>query len=178
MKLSPLQLLHSQFLGISIVARKVDLTALFASSDSYPIVEPDNIVHRIELGQPNEGASNEYALKVSLHTAKELPDTFPYRFAVQIEGVFQIEHDGNIDERKRLIVVNGASMLIGIIREQLLVLTLRHKNGAFLLPSIDLRGLSPLKQEPQTAKDTPEAAEAKPRKRARNRKPPPAPKDA
>ncbi|HRQ59172.1 MAG TPA: hypothetical protein PLN31_17290 [Azoarcus taiwanensis] len=172
MKLSPLQLLHSQFLGISIVARKVNLDTLMAGSDMYPAISGEQVESRIELGLPDEGEANQFVVKVSVHTVKELPDNFPYQFAMQIEGIFRIDHDGDPEERKRLVVINGGSMLTGIVREQLLALTLRHKNGPLLLPSFDLRGLSPA-SKPGTSKSVGTSAtkdSAKIRKRVTSRK--------
>ncbi|HRI56303.1 MAG TPA: hypothetical protein PK170_04315 [Anaerolineae bacterium] len=60
-----------------------------------------------------------------------------------MEGIFHIDHAGPLDERKRLVVINGASMLFGAIREQLLSLSGRHKFGPFLLPSLNFANLTP-----------------------------------
>lgn len=82
----------------------------------------------------------EYAVTVGVSNGEGAPG-FPYRFAVRVEGFFELMSDEPNEERKRLTVINGASMLYGIIREQLLSLSTRHRNGPLLLPSLDFRGL-------------------------------------
>ena len=165
MKLSPLQMLHSQLTGFSIVARSVDPDELMAGTDLYPTISGEHIESKVELGKPDgQEETNQFAVKVGIHSVKELPSDFPYRFAVQIEGIFRIDHDGDLQERERLVVINGASMLLGIVREQLLMLTLRHKNGPLLLPSLDLRGLGPATRKAPTAAAA-EPTKPKPRKR-------------
>jgi len=53
-----------------------------------------------------------------------------------------------------MVVINGGSMLFGIVREQILALSLRHKNGPLLLPALDFRGLGPVDSEPPSKSPT------------------------
>ena len=53
------------------------------------------------------------------------------------------DHDGALDERRRLVAINGASILYGAMREHLLTLSARHRHGPVLLPCLDFRGLAP-----------------------------------
>jgi len=147
MKLSPLQLVQSHFTAFSIVSRDIDQEVVAANLDPYPPVSPDQIETRVQLGLPEgEDDPRQFLVKVGISTAKELPEDFPYKFAVQIEGIFDIEDDGDREDRERLVVINGGSMLVGIIREQLLSLTLRHKHGPLQLPALDFRALRPEKK--------------------------------
>jgi preprotein translocase subunit SecB len=167
MKLSPLQLLHSQYTAISLFAREIPSPPADRPSACYPAASTESFTTKIELGMP-EGEEDPHHFMVSLAVSseKELPDDFPYQFAVLLEGEFHIDHDGDLEERTRLVVINGASMLFGVIREQLLSLTLRHKNGPLMLPSLDLRALGPKRKNdtPQTA-NTDEPKKAPQRKR-------------
>ena len=62
---------------------------------------------------------------------------------LEAEGLFAIDHDGALDERRRLVAINGASILYGAMREHLLTLSARHRHGPVLLPCLDFRGLAP-----------------------------------
>lgn len=164
MKRSPLQLLHSHFAGLSLVALDVAPDSSDANTGAYPEVPEDAVETKVELGMPTCDADDphQFLLRIGISSTKSLPSAFPYRFAAQIEGIFRIEHDGDLNERKRLVLVNGGSMLFGIVREQILILSLRHKNGPLLLPSLDFRGLVPSAEQDASAQ----------RVKARRRKPP------
>lgn len=147
MKFSPLQLVHSQFTAISIMSNDISQTETPSSETPYPAVSEDNIETNITLGLPDDNPDpHDFVVLLGVSSSDEAPTSMPYRFAVQIEGVFHIDHDGDAQERKRMVVINGASMLFGIIREQILTLTMRHKNGPLLLPSLDFRVLTEDKQ--------------------------------
>ncbi len=148
MKRSPLQLVHSHFSALSLVA--IDLDPESEEGEQlYPDVPEDVLETTIELGLPTSAGADpsHFLVKIGVMTRNELPKGFPYRLATQIEGVFVIDDDSDIDVRKRLVVINGGSMLFGIVREQVLALSLRHKNGPLLLPSLDFRGLGPAADE-------------------------------
>jgi preprotein translocase subunit SecB len=145
MKLSPLQLDHYHFTGISIVARDdISLNEVEGENSPYPKFGPDDIKTVVSLGEP-EGESDAHQFVVVLSISCNPPDTsaFPYIFAVNVEGVFTIKHDGPLDERKKLVVCNGASMLFGAAREVLLSLSARQKYGPMLLPSGNFNGMGP-----------------------------------
>ena len=76
------------------------------------------------------------------HTTRA-DSVFPYSFLIEAEGLFAIDHDGALDERRRLVAINGASILYGAMREHLLTLSARHRHGPVLLPCLDFRGLAP-----------------------------------
>jgi len=145
MKLSPLQVKHYHFTALSVMARPdVDIGGLDYGSEPYPPTEEANIRTEVSLGEP-DGESNPHQFVVILNIACNPVEQshFPYLFAASLEGVFTIEHEGDLEERKRLVVCNGASMLYGAAREQLLSLTARHKFGPMLLPAANFNGLAP-----------------------------------
>ncbi|MFH1493770.1 MAG: protein-export chaperone SecB [Pseudomonadota bacterium] len=143
MKLSPLQLVHSQFTAISVISNDVSVHVPESIETVYPPIEAKDLSIKIFLGIPDEGDdSHDFVVSVGVGNAEDTNSSLPYRFAAQIEGVFRIDHDGDPDERKRMVVVNGASMLFGSVREQILTITMRQKNGPMLLPSMDFRSLS------------------------------------
>ncbi len=69
-----------------------------------------------------------------------LPAPFAYHGRISVVGLFQV-HPGfletALDKRDNLLRVNGSSILYGIIREMVSLLTLRSKPGHYLLPSIN-----------------------------------------
>ena len=73
----------------------------------------------------------------------EEPD-FPYHFAVELDGIFNPGEQGKESEETRhRLVVNAASILYSSARDQLLTLSVRHKYGPIMLPSVDFRAIAP-----------------------------------
>lgn len=162
MKPSQLQLQHSHFTGVSLIAEDAPDES---SSSPYPKIDAEKIKVEITLGElSNEPNRGEYLITLGVSDGESIPG-FPYRFVARIEGFFELMSDDPNEERKRLTVINGASMLYGIIREQLLSLSSRHRNGPLLLPSLDFRGLKERSKGPQEEQKT-----AKLEKPKRNRK--------
>lgn len=150
MKLSPLQLKHYHFTGISILARPGVVPEESAvDSESYPVFGPDELSTNVSLGLPEEDVDpHEFAVLLVISCEPSEESKFPYVFAVSLEGVFSIKHDGELEERKKLVVCNGASMLYGAAREVLLSLTARQKHGPMLLPSANFNGMGPVETVP------------------------------
>lgn len=155
MKLSPLQLEHSQFTAFSVVVNKLPSSNDEVLEGSYPAITPADISTKIELGIVEDPENNKFIVTVGVNSTEEAVSSLPYRFAVQMEGFFTLESEEDIELRKRLVVINGASMLFGTIREHLLSMTLRHKNGPIFLPSLDFRALNELKREDGTSDKVP-----------------------
>jgi len=163
MKLSPLQLLHSHFTTVSIIAKEEVTSEVSEESGAqYPKVLGSDVVTEVTLGVPDdENDPHQFVVKLGVSSNTDANASIPYRFAVQMEGIFEIEHDGTMEERTRLVVINGASMLFGSIREQSLTLTSRHKHGPLLLPSLDFRSLGP-EPESEPAENVRKSPEKKP----------------
>ncbi len=157
MKLSPLQLVHSQFTAISVISKEMAQMEPSSADSPYPDVTEHDIKTEITLGLPDDSVDpHDFFILLGISSTDEDAKTIPYRFAAKIEAVFRFDHDGGIEERKRIVVINGASMLYGIIREQILTLTMRQKNGPLLLPSLDFRALSEQsrKEKPKQSRKT------------------------
>lgn len=160
MKISPLQVKHYHFLSLSVAARldvKIEETPLV--SDLYPAIDSENLHTEVFLGDGEGDDPHQFAVMLEVKYSPDDKSNFPYTFSVGMEGVFVIDHDGDIQERRNLVVCNGASMLYGAAREQLLMLTARHRFGPMMLPSANFRGLVPEeKKKPKSA-----ARKAKPK---------------
>jgi preprotein translocase subunit SecB len=156
MKMSPLQVQHYHFTSISISTRQdIDMEKTEFDSGPYPLLDSEKINTRVQLGLPDDDDedTHQFALLLQVEYTPPKKSHFPYSFSVSLEGVFSIDHDGDIDERKRLVVCNGAAMLYGAAREQLLTLTARHRFGPMMLPAADFRGLGP--EQPSEASEPP-----------------------
>lgn len=145
MKLAPLQLDHYHFTSLSILAREnINIQESEHNSVLYPKFEQNDIKTTISLGEPeNETDPHQFVVLLNIFCDPEKNSTFPYSFAASLEGVFTITHTGPLEERKKLVVCNGASMLYGAAREVLLSLSARQKYGAMLLPSANFNGMGP-----------------------------------
>jgi preprotein translocase subunit SecB len=145
MDLSPLQLKHYHFTEFSVVAStNVRPEDVETGGTPYPLFEDVEYDAEVLLGTFNhtEPDANLFVLQVKVFGAPTSASSkFPYTFSVCAEGVFEITHSGDISERKRIVVVNGAGVLYGAIREQLLSTTSRCSHGAMLLPTADFRSL-------------------------------------
>lgn len=142
MNRSPLQLKHYHYTCCHLQARDLDLAQLELGDSPYPPMDDIHLQPQVTLSGP-EGEENphDFLLTLALELSEENAHGLPYTFAVEVEGVFQIDHDGPLAERKKCVVVNGGSMLFSVIRELLLTLSARHKFGPILLPSLNFQGL-------------------------------------
>lgn len=149
MKLSPLQVKHYHFTALSVIARQdVDIEKLEYGSEPYPPTEEARLRTEISLGEPDgESDPHQFIVTLGIFSSPEKSSNFPYQFNACLEGVFTIDHDGDLEERKRLVVCNGASILYSAAREQLLSLTARHKFGPMLLPAANFNGMSPAAEQ-------------------------------
>lgn len=143
MELSPLQLKHYHFTEMSVrVVQGLTLNDIQRADAFYPSfdgVEWDTNVQSGDVGDDDSGC--KFVVFVQVAGNVDGSRKFPYAFSASAEGVFEIRHDGEMEERKRIVVVNGAGVLFGAIREQLLQMTSRCAHGAILLPTLDFRRL-------------------------------------
>ena len=78
---------------------------------------------------------NQYGLHLKISAKRGESKAFPYDIEVDIFGVFDV---GALADKDRipLLLVNGASMLYGALREVLLNITYRCMHGPVMLPSV------------------------------------------
>lgn len=166
MKLSPLQVKHYHFTELSVMARPdIEIGKLDYGSEPYPPMDEANLQADISLGKPDgESDPHQFVVFLAISGCPGKDSHFPYLFAAKLEGVFTIDHDSDIEERERLVVCNGASILYSAAREQLLSLTARHKYGPMLLPTANFNGLFPAAERAEeTGTKAPKKVTRKPR---------------
>lgn len=68
----------------------------------------------------------------------------PYKIDIKVSGIFRwLLKSTSPVERKNLVVVNGATILYGAIREMVLSITSRSVAGALTLPSFNFADAAP-----------------------------------
>lgn len=145
MKLADMQLKHYHFNRILLeVNEEAEING--NNMHAAPYHEPDHekLQISIVLGEPEAQAGKaEPFFMVTLTLEYHQPD-FPYRFVIEVDGIFVVAESLEQTERLRhRLVVNAVSILYSSVRDQLLGLSARHKFGPMMLPCIDFRTIAP-----------------------------------
>ena len=144
MQAATLQLRHYHFNAFSLQAREqLPDASHLDTGEIYPPLAVEDLQPQISHAEPDTDDPHEFVVNLKLEHTPRADSVFPYSFLIEAEGLFAIDHDGALDERRRLAAINGASILYGAMREHLLTLSARHRHGPVLLPCLDFRGLAP-----------------------------------
>lgn len=92
--------------------------------------------YKVELFEHKEN-KNQFQVIFTLNKI-EAKAPLPYTIHVQMVGLFEADAEF-INQKPRILEVNGGSILYSSIREQVLTFTGRSVYGSFTLPTIDLR---------------------------------------
>lgn len=134
----PIEIKHYHFTEISVRARDVEYDNIEVEGP-YPSFENVDINTLVTLAESEDDKS--FLLSVVVDCDPEAASTFPYAFKFVVEGIFESDFSDVAEDNQRIIVCNGASMLYGCVREQLISLTARQKFGPLLLPATSFNGL-------------------------------------
>lgn len=140
MRPSPLQLARAEFLHVSIVPRVEPDIWNFAFKPELHDFDKTKIVTSLShaVADSEEGAqTTEFLVKLGVELPDDGENRPPYLVNIQCVGYFSIHHKAFPEETKRIDagVVNGASILYGMIREMVSNITARSWYGPMLLPS-------------------------------------------
>ena len=169
MQLSPLQLLEYTFDGVSVMP--VDG---YVADPKFPpalVFFPGKLAMSAETGlqQLNEEKSySDFKVLLKLRVAPKEGNQAPYQVQASINGVVRMhlpKVDGQDDERRVRALVNGVSLLYGVIREMVTNITSRSVHGQLLLPSLSFADLANLPPEGNTPAPVPALAAVKPKVR-------------
>ncbi len=143
MQAATLQLRHYHFTAFPLQSREwIPDTPPVDAGDIYPPLAAGDLQPRISHAEPDTDDPHEFVVNLKLEHEPGEESAFPYRFLIEAEGLFSMDHHGDPEERRRLVAINGASTLYGTMREHLLTLSARHRHGPVLLPCPDFRGLA------------------------------------
>lgn len=126
---APLQLERYVFTKLEIEANP-DYVPQEASSDN-----PIKLRLDIGLGEHQED-STKYQVSIGIDELRAEKGALPYRIALQVVGQFSVNQDFRPEDLKKIVQVNGASMLYSAARELVLLVTSRGPWSAFQLPTI------------------------------------------
>ena len=79
-----------------------------------------------------------YQIEIHIENLRAKTTILPYTVEAKVVGVFSVDPEFKHDDLERLIQVNGASMLFGAAREQILTISGRGPFGPLKLPTINL----------------------------------------
>ena len=169
MKLSPLQLLDYAFDGVSVMP--VDG---YVADPKFPpalVFFPGKLAISAETGlqQLNEEKNySDFKVLLKLRVGPKEGNQAPYQVQASINGVVRMhlsQADGQVDERRVRALVNGVSLLYGVIREMVSNITSRSVHGQLLLPSLSFADLANQPPDGSTPAPTPKLATVKPKTR-------------
>lgn len=89
----------------------------------------------IGLGEHQEDPT-KFQVIVGIDELRAEKGTLPYRIALQAVGLFSVSKDFKHDDLKKVVQVNGASMLYSAARELVLLITGRGPWSGYQLPTI------------------------------------------
>jgi preprotein translocase subunit SecB len=146
MQLSPLQLMEYSLEGVSITP--VDGFDN-AKRDPLLVFAPDGMKLQSETGisilQEKE-AYSDYGLRFTLALSAKEDARTPYDVRVSVVGSVRMHGGGTQDQRQKLALVNGISLLCGVVRDLVASVTSRSRYGQMLLPTLNFATLA----EPQS----------------------------
>lgn len=70
-------------------------------------------------------------------TVKQENEFFPYQVAIKGRGFYAVKGANSPEESDRLLRVNGAAILYGLLRAQVAQITAQSLHGQFLLPTMN-----------------------------------------
>jgi len=130
MQKSPLQLRH-------YVLRKIFIEPIEGwesrEEETYPDSDGMPLEADIALGDAKQ--ANTFGVRLSIKSEPK-DSKFPYRFEIGIEGYVEVLQARDEADRRELALVNGVSLLYGVIRETFLCLTQRFVHGPMMLPTL------------------------------------------
>jgi preprotein translocase subunit SecB len=163
MQLSPLQLMEYSFEGVSITPvegfdnAKRDPSLAFTSDGMK--LQSEAGISVLKEGEKH----SDYGLRFTLIVGAKEGSAVPYDIRVSVAGGVRLYGGGTQEERQKLALVNGISLLCGVVRDLVALVTSRSRHGQMLLPTLNFAKLAeqhvvavsaatPQKASPSTAK--------------------------
>jgi preprotein translocase subunit SecB len=170
MQLSPLQLLRCSFESVNIVAMPECQPDQFAPG---LVIDPQQMDLSSEVAVSDLGSTDgwsDYALRLVLSFRAKEAHVMPYQGELVAQAVVRMHGEPDLHQRKQLAVVNGVSLIYGVVRDMVCMVTSRGQHGQMLLPTLNFRALADALETDgaagqRTAAQAEPAAKPKPRKR-------------
>lgn len=172
MRLSPLQLLEYTFEGVSVTP--VDGYKADPEFSPSLVFFPGKLAMSADTGQvllAEETSYSDFGIRLTLRVGPKEDKQAPYQVVVSVRGVVRMhltQSEGQAQERQVRALVNGVSLLYGVVREMVSGITSRSTYGQFLLPSLNFSDLASRSTDDAVAAAAPVApmpsSKSKPRK--------------
>lgn len=138
-QLSPLQMKHLIFTKIVVeLADSLEKTGeLWAPNfDMNGVTVLAEISTAMPDDQVNDPINFMVTMRLAILNEKENSKKSPYKIDISAQAWFEISSGIEIEKREDLVRVNGASLIMGAIRELVIQLTSRSGFGALTLPTL------------------------------------------
>jgi preprotein translocase subunit SecB len=132
---SPLQLKQIIFSKVEVEAVDND-SAFDADFDFNGVVINTEIMTAIKEGEEADPQNFIVALKYEIPNEEGQEKIAPYTIALEAQGWFELAPIYDVEKRKDMVTINGASMIVGAMREMVSQITGRSINGPLTLPSL------------------------------------------
>lgn len=168
MQLSPLQLLEFAFEEVSV---KPVLGFEGKRHEPGFVTAPGNLRMRADTGialLAEHAKYSDFGLKLLLSVEPKDANSAPYEATVGVKGTFrmhQMDDMKDADERRTRALVNGVSILYGLVRDMVCTVTSRSIHGQMLLPTLNFSSLAA--QGPELIEGAADARPAAKRRKSR-----------
>lgn len=165
MQLSPLQLLEYTFDGISVMP--VDGYVADPEFSPSQVFFPGKLAMSADTGLAllaEEASYSDFGIKLTLRVGPKEDKQAPYQIQITVRGVVRMHlklATGQAEERRVRALVNGVSLLYGVVREMVSNITSRSTHGQLLLPSLNFADIASQKPEEIASMQAPALASAK-----------------
>lgn len=133
---SPLQLKQIIFSKVEVEALADNDNEFDADFDFDGVLINTEVMTAIKEGEEADPQNFMVALKYEIPNEENQEKTAPYTIAIEAQGWFELAPIYDIEKRKDMVTVNGASMIVGAMREMVSQITGRSINGPMTLPSL------------------------------------------
>ncbi len=146
MQLSPLQLLEYSLAGVSIAP--VEGYVADAEFDKGLVFFPGKLAISAQTSVEllnEEPSYSDFGIRLTLRVAPKTDKQCPYNLEITVVGSVRMHLTLPVDqaqERRSRAIVNGVSLLYGVVRELVSNITSRSVHGAMLLPSLSFADLA------------------------------------
>ena len=106
-------------------------------NDSAGILDVEIAVDPEALRRDDDRFAHQLVLDVTFRPAE--PNSAPYSGRIVGRAYFRVSEGVSDDDMQRLVLLNGASILLGLLRAQVTQVTALGRHGPFLLPPLNLR---------------------------------------
>ena len=170
MQLSPLQLLEFAFEEVSI---KTILRFEGKRHEPGFVTAPGDLRMRADTGialLADHAKYSDFGLKLLLSVEPKEPNSAPYEANVGVRGTFRMHQMADMkdgDDRRKRALVNGVSILYGLVRDMVCTVTSRSSHGQMLLPTLNFASL--VNQSPESLGPASASPPAAQRRKARTK---------